>query len=106
MDREHLMVALVVVCITNGIFSPAVAQVAVLWPIWFPTLVLTPSPSSLFYLSSLITATGTLLFSAVPAALYERLAGLEDSTPLSVTIWLAGAIVLTLPALSRVAAVL
>src|SRR5262245_35013137 len=41
----------------------------------------------------------TLLIAGVPAAIYERIRGLRTSTPVSVGIWLAGAILLTLPAI-------
>jgi hypothetical protein len=51
--------------------------------------------------ASVLLASATLLFSGVPAALYERLArpGAEATAPL--WIWLAGAVTLSLPAALR-----
>lgn len=53
------------------------------------------------YLASLLIAVVTLLLSAIPAALYERLRGLQESTPVSLGIWLVATGLLTLPALAR-----
>jgi hypothetical protein len=63
-----------------------------LWPLWYPP-VITPVQELIFYGASLIVATGTLLLSALPAAVAER-AGL----PLQQTmwLWLAGAGLLAL----------
>lgn len=46
----------------------------------------------------------TLLLGAIPAALYERLRGLQESTPVSLGIWLVATGLLTLPALASLAA--
>ncbi|HEV7368814.1 hypothetical protein [Arenibaculum sp.] len=99
MDRNHLFVALVLVCIANGVFSPALIVATHLWPVWFPAMIVQPSAELVFYLGSLIVSGGTMLVSGVPAALYERMTGREDTTPLSLTIWLAGAILLSIPGL-------
>jgi hypothetical protein len=99
MDRNPLFVALVLVCITNGVFSPALLVTTHLWPVWFPSMIVEPSAELVFYLGSLIVSSGTLLIAGVPAAIYERATGREDTTPLSMTIWLAGAVVLSIPAL-------
>jgi hypothetical protein len=48
-----------------------------------------------------MVSTGTLAFSGVPAALYERL--VEKESLASMWIWLAGAGVLTLPVIARFA---
>ena len=101
MDRNHIMTATVVVCILNGLFSPALFAVVVFWPVWFPTLAVKPSGNFILFMSSLILSTATLLVSAVGAALYERLAGLKESTPASMGVWLAGAALLSLPAAGR-----
>lgn len=101
MDRNHLFFALVMVCIANGVFSPFLIIVMSLWPAWYPSAILPATPEILFYLSSLIVSTTTLLLSGVPAALFERARRLEDSTNVSVGIWLAGALLLTVPALLR-----
>jgi hypothetical protein len=50
------------------------------------------TPEIVFYGASLIVATGTLLLSAVPAAIAERLGASEDG---ALMVWLAGAAALT-----------
>jgi sugar phosphate permease len=39
----------------------------------------------------------TLLIAGIPAAVYERIRGLQTSTPVSVGIWLAATVMLALP---------
>lgn len=95
MDRNLLFVAVVGISILNGLFSPflaiAVPIAAVLMPEVFPH-----SIGWVLFFSSLLVASGTLLFSGVPAALYERLV---DRGQVALWIWLAGAVLLALPAL-------
>jgi hypothetical protein len=99
-DRQTLLLAVIGVCIVNGIFSPylkiALPVSAALLPELFPRTI----EWVLFWASILLSST-TLLFSGVPAALYERLAkpGRDAITPL--WIWLAGAVVLSLPVITR-----
>ena len=100
MNPRLFFVATVFVAIVNGLASPAILYVLIFAPVWAPTL-FGPSGNTLVLLSSLIVSTGTLLLAGVPAALYERIAGLERSSPLSMGLWLAGAILLTLPGLIR-----
>jgi hypothetical protein len=52
--------------------------------------------------SSVLLASVTLLFSGVPAALYERLFERDRGATMSAWIWLGGAVVLSLPAAQRV----
>lgn len=97
MNREPLLVAIVGVAIINGLFSP------ILLPQFVPISMLLlsmwqPSPGLLFFTASLGASTFTLVLSGVPAALYERFTGRQESTTASLLIWLAGAVVLTLPA--------
>ena len=56
----------------------------------------------IFYFASLMLSTATIILGGIPAAIYERLAGIEgNSTPTSLWIWLAGTGVLTIPAHRR-----
>jgi hypothetical protein len=55
----------------------------------------------LFYATSLFIAGMTLLIGGVPAALYERIRGLQESTLVSLGIWLVATALLALPALRR-----
>ena len=56
---------------------------------------------ALYYLTSLALSVLTLLGAGIPAALYERARGLERSTPVSLTIWLFAALLLSLPTIAR-----
>ena len=97
MDRNILFFAVVGISILNGLFSPflviAVPIAAVLMPEVFPH-----SIGWVLFFSSLLVASGTLLFSGVPAALYERLVD-GGRGQVALWLWLAGAVLLALPAL-------
>lgn len=94
---QHHLVVIIGLAILNGIFSPALIAVFALHPVWYPSFLPIALPL-LFLLSSLIVATLTLMMGGVPAALYERLAGRQQTT-MSGYIWFAGVVVLTLPAI-------
>ena len=99
-DRHTLFLVVLGICVLNGIFSPllniAIPIAAVLLPELFPRTV-----EWVLFWSSVLLATGTLLVSGVPAALYERLVAKDPGAPASTWIWLAGAALLTLPAVKR-----
>ena len=98
MDRNFLFFAVVGISVLNGLFSPllaiAVPIAAVLMPEVFPR-----SVGWVLFFSSLLVASGTLLFSGVPAALYERLVDRARGGQVALWIWLGGAVLLALPAL-------
>ena len=100
MDRHNLLPIVLGVCIVNGIFSPylklAIPITAVLMPELFPRTV-----EWVLFWSSVLLASATLLFSGVPAALYERLVERKPESATSMWIWLAGVMTLSLPAASR-----
>ena len=99
MDRNAL-VPVMALAIVNGIFSPWVLVVFVTYPVWYPWWA--PPHSEFVYMASaLILSTLTLMTSGVPAALYERLAKPEKPSVTGM-IWLAGAALLTLPAVPNV----
>jgi hypothetical protein len=54
-----------------------------------------------YYLTSAAISLMTLLLAGIPAALYERVRGLQQSTPGSLAIWLLATALLTLPAILR-----
>ncbi len=87
-------------CVVNGIFSPylkvAIPISAALLPELFPRTV-----EWVLFWSSILLSSATLLFSGVPAALYERLIAREENSDVSMWIWLAGATALSLPGLLR-----
>lgn len=100
LDRQTIFLAVISLSIVNGILSPflkvAIAISAVLLPELFPRTL-----EWVLFWGSVLLATATLLFSGVPAALYERLVQRDPDGTASVWIWLAGAAVLSLPVLAR-----
>lgn len=101
-DRQTLIFLLLGLCIVNGIFSPflkiAIPVTAVLMPEIFPRTV-----EWVLFWSSILLSSATLLFSGIPAALYERFSGAPLGSAAPIWIWLAGALFLSLPAVTRLA---
>ena len=101
LDRQTLLILIVGLCIINGIFSPylriAIPISAALLPELFPR-----TAEWVLFWGSILLSSATLLFSGVPAALYERLAKPAAESTASMWIWFAGAAVLSLPAVQRV----
>jgi hypothetical protein len=99
MERNSLVAAMAL-SIVNGIFSPWVLAVFLLYPVWYPGWA--PTYTQFVYMgSSLILSTLTLMIAGVPSALYTRLSA-NPSAQIAGLIWIAGAILLTLPALPNV----
>ncbi len=98
---QNSIVVIVGLAILNGIYSPLLIMVYALQGIWYPFF-LPPMLPLVFMLSSLILATLTLMVGGVPAALYERLACGGRTSFVSGLIWLAGVVVLTLPAVPNI----
>ena len=100
LDRQTLLLVVIGLSIVNGIFSPylniAIPVSAALMPELFPRTV-----EWVLFFASLLVASATLLFSGVPAALYERLVERDAQSAVSMWIWLVGAALLCLPGLSR-----
>lgn len=99
MDRQSLLVIVLVVSVVNGIFSPIIGIALPLAVVWLPDF-LPHEPSWAFYFSSLLVSSATLLLSGVPAALYERIVERDETSLVSMYVWLGGAILLSLPALN------
>jgi hypothetical protein len=98
MDRQTLLIFVLGICIANGLFSPylniAIPITAALMPELFPK-----DREWVLFFSSVFLSSATLLFSGVPAALYERLIDRNPESLVSMFIWLGAALVLSLPAL-------
>ena len=58
-------------------------------------------PQVLEIFPSVLIALFTLLVGGIPAAIYERVRGLQQSSPASLLIWLLTTILVTAPVLSR-----
>jgi len=98
LDRHTVLLLVLSVCIVNGIFSPylriAIPVTAALMPELFPRTI-----EWVLFWSSMLLSSATLLFSGVPAALYERLVERDPEATASMWIWLGGAATLSLPVL-------
>jgi hypothetical protein len=101
MTPQGLFVATVAVCLVNGMFSPMLGVVWLLHPVWLPEL-LPATREIVFYGAALIVSTGTLLLSALPAAIAERL--LRLSPVAANGVWFGAALLLSLPGLAWLAA--
>jgi heme/copper-type cytochrome/quinol oxidase subunit 3 len=95
-SAQGSFVATVAVCLLNGLISPLLPLVWHLHPLWMPAF-LPLTPEVVFYGASLIVATATLLLAALPAAIAEHAFGVRLER--AMLVWLAAAVLLTLPGL-------
>jgi hypothetical protein len=87
MTNETAFVLTMGACLLHGLVSPALIYVVFFYPVWLPEMI-PPTAEFIFYGASLIVSTATLLLTAVPAGIAERLgASLETA----MRIWLGGA---------------
>ena len=98
MNPQTIFIAILGVTLLNGFLSPLVPLVFIMSPVWLPEFV-PPSRIPLLYGTSLIVSVSTLMLSAVPAGVFERLTGRQQSDQASMLVWLGAAILLTLPGL-------
>lgn len=92
------------VATVNGIFSPATPIAYVLAGLWYPGFV--PfSPAVALFMASLAVSTLTLIVAGVPAALFERITGRTEASIAAAWIWLAGVMLLSLPAIQNFVAI-
>lgn len=99
LKRDVLLVATAAASLVNGMhFSPYFDPTLVLLKPFLAGTVLS-TPLVLLYLTSMFISLMTLVIAGVPAALYERVRGLGQSTAASLGIWLAGTVLLALPSL-------
>lgn len=96
MQRDVLMVVAAGASLLNGMhFSPLFDPVLFLLRPFVASLL--ASPIILFYFTSIFISVMTLLLAGIPAAIYERLRGQTQSTPVSVGIWAVVTVILALP---------
>ena len=102
MDRNLYYVAIAFFGMINGLFNQTWLLFALIHvQILSPALLFGSTPLTLMF-SSLMVSTATIILGGVPAALYERFAGVkDDSTIASLWIWLAGTALLALPAIGN-----
>lgn len=90
MTPQNIFVVTLGICLVNGLVSPMVGVMWLLHPVWMPEM-LPMTNETVFYGASLMVSTATLLLSAVPAAIAERL-----GMPLERAMWLWPAAAATL----------
>lgn len=96
MQRDVLLVSAAAVSLLNGMhFSPIFDPVFFLLRPFVAQIF--SSGLVLFYLTSIFISVMTLVIGGVPAAIYERIRGQSESSPVSIGIWLVATIVLALP---------
>jgi hypothetical protein len=98
--RHTLLPIVLGICVVNGVFSPYLNVAIPISAMLMPELFLRTVERALFW-NSVLLASATLLFSGVPAALYERLVERDPKGTASMWIWFAGAVMLSLPAVQR-----
>ena len=101
MERHWYYIAIAFFGMVNGMFHPLRVMTYILTKVLM-TVPLFGSEALIFYFSSLMLATATIIVAGIPAAIYERFVGAkDDSTDASLWIWLAGTAILTLPAIGN-----
>jgi hypothetical protein len=98
MERHWYYIGIAFFGMISGMFHPLRVMSYIFTKILM-TVPLFGSEALIFYFSSLMLATATIIVAGIPAAIYERFVGAsDDSTEVSLWIWLAGTAILSLPA--------
>lgn len=98
--QDTLLACILGVSVLNGMhFSPWFDPAFLLARPFFQITFWISSPIIVFYFTSLALSTLTVMLAGVPAAMFERVTGREKSDATSLGIWLAAAVLLSIPAL-------
>jgi hypothetical protein len=102
MERNFYFIGIAFFGMINGLFNQTALVFALIHvQILAPTLLFGSTGLTLMF-SSLMVSTATIILGGIPAALYEHFIGAkDDSTPVSLWIWLAFTAILTLPAVGN-----
>ena len=80
MERNFYYIGIAFFGMINGIFNPLIVF-AYIWSKVFMSYPLFEVEALIFYFASLMLSTATIILGGIPAAIYERFAGIEgDST--------------------------
>jgi hypothetical protein len=98
MDRHFYYIGIAFFGMINGLFNQTALLFALIHAqILAPALLFGSVPLTLLF-ASLMVSTATIIIAGIPAAIYERFVGAkDDSTEVSLWIWLAGCGLLTAP---------
>ena len=102
MDRQYYFIGIAFFGMINGLFNQALVPFGYLFAKVLAPALLFGSESLTLLFASLMVSTATIIVAGIPAALYERYIGAkDDSTEVSLWIWLSGTALLTLPAIGN-----
>jgi hypothetical protein len=102
MNRNFYFIAIAFFGMVNGLFNQLALLFALIHVQILAPALLFGSVGLTLMFSSLMVATATIILGGIPAAIYERYTGVkDDSTEVSLWIWLAGTALLTLPAIGN-----
>jgi len=101
MERHWYYIGIAFFGMINGLFNQTALLFAIIHAqILAPALLFSSVPLTLLF-SSLMVSTATIILGGIPAAIYERIVGAkDDSTEVSLWIWLAGTGLLAVPAVA------
>ena len=101
MERHWYYIGIAFFGMISGMFHP-LRVLSYIVSNAFMSAPLFGSEALIFYFSSLMLSTATVILGGIPAALYEHFVGAkDDSTEGSLWIWLAGTAVLAIPAMGN-----
>ena len=102
MERNFYFIGIAFFGMINGLFNQVALLFALLHVQVLAPALLFGSVSLTLMFSSLMVSTATIILGGIPAAIYERFIGAkDDSTVVSLWIWLAATGLLTLPAMGN-----
>lgn len=99
MNREHLIFGIAAFGIVSGMLSPVMILISQpLAQIFAASFLIFGLPGLVVFFTTIFAATLTIMFGGIPAAIFERITGRQESDEISLYIWLAGTAILSLPA--------
>lgn len=102
MERNFYFVGIAFFGMINGLFNQVALLFALLHVEVLAPSLLFGSVSLTLMFSSLMVSTATIILGGIPATIYERYIGAkDDSTTVSLWIWLTATALLTLPAIGN-----
>ncbi len=102
MDRTLYYIGIAFFGMVNGLFNQTWLLFALIHAQILSPALLFGSVGLTLMFASLMVSTATIILAGIPAAIYERVVGAkEDSTGVSLWIWLAGTGLLALPAMGN-----